>query len=178
MAPAILILAAGYFIGGLLGDLAFKRTPRGRVLISLLGVVLGAVFLLLAMNTPAESQPSFMVFLMLTALFMPFASPNVISTVHDITVPEVRSTALAVQYFIENAGAALAPFIAGLIAIQASLHEAILLICITAWALGALLLVITAYLIPVDVKNLREEIAARAEAERSRPPLMPSTEVN
>ena len=54
--------------------------------------------------------------LMLTALFIPFASPNVISTVYDITLPEVRSTALSIQYFIEDVGAALAPLMAGIIA--------------------------------------------------------------
>ena len=40
MAPVILILAAGYFIGGLLGDLLFKRTKKGRILIANAGVFL------------------------------------------------------------------------------------------------------------------------------------------
>jgi len=49
-------------------------------------------------------------------LFMPFASANVVSTVYDITLPEVRSTALSIQYFMENFGAAMAPLLAGFIA--------------------------------------------------------------
>src|SRR5512140_2738810 len=48
-------------------------------------------------------------------LFMPFSSPNVTSTVFDISLPEVRSSAQAVEYFIENSGAALAPTLAGAI---------------------------------------------------------------
>jgi MFS family permease len=168
MAPAVLVLALGYFVGGFLGDLLFKRTPRGRVLVSLVGVVLGAVFLLLTLNVPLPDQTLFLVLLIATALFMPFASPNVISTVHDITLPEVRSTALSIQYFIENAGAALAPLMAGLIAVQSSLHNAIMFICLTAWALGAFFLVFTAYLVPEDIHILRAEMEERAEFERQR----------
>ena len=69
------------------------------------------------------NQWLFLVMLALTALFIPFASPNVISTVYDITLPEVRSTALSIQSFIESAGAALSPLIAGLIADRSSLHD-------------------------------------------------------
>jgi hypothetical protein len=105
---------------------------------------------------------------MMTALFIPFASANVIATVYDITLPEVRSTALAVQYFIENGGAALAPLIAGLIARSYSLQIAILAICISAWILGAIFLAITAYLVPHDVNILRNQMRERAEIERQR----------
>jgi len=106
--------------------------------------------------------------LMLTALFIPFASPNVISTVYDITLPEVRSTALAVQYFIENGGAALAPLLAGIIAVNYSLHTAILVICVTTWIMGAILLGATAYLVPHDINTLRNQMAERAAFEQAR----------
>jgi hypothetical protein len=43
--------------------------------------------------------------------------------------PEVRSTAQAASYFIENAGAAFAPIITGVIADAIDLKTAILLIC-------------------------------------------------
>src|SRR5690554_3123599 len=128
MAPAILVLAAGYFLGGAAGDFLFKRTPRGRVLVSLFGVLTGAILLSITMQVPVENTGLFTALLMVTAVFIPFASANVISTVYDITLPEVRSTALAVQYFIENGGAALAPLLAGIIAAQTSLGNAILVI--------------------------------------------------
>jgi len=166
MAPAVLVLASGYFVGGALGDLAFKYTPRGRVLVSLVGVILGAVFLAITMSVPIENQIFFLVMLMFTALFIPFASPNVISTVYDITLPEIRSTALSIQYFIENAGAALAPLLAGIIASTSSLHNAILIICVAAWVLDAIFFAVTAYLVPVDIRTLRKQMSERAEFER------------
>ena len=168
MAPAVLVLAFGYFIGGAIGDFLFKRTPRGRILVSMIGVLAGAILLTLTMNVPIENQVLFIVLLILTSLFIPFASANVIATVYDITLPEVRSTALAIQYFIENGGAALAPLMACIIAVNASLHSAILIICVSAWIIGSILLAFTAYLVPVDIHTLRSQMQERAEIERKR----------
>ena len=168
MAPAVLVLSAGYFVGGTLGDFFFKRTPRGRVLVSMVAVLTGAILLSITMSVPLDNQGLFTAMLMLTALFIPFASPNVISTVYDITLPEVRSTALAVQYFIENAGAALAPLLAGFIAVQFSLHTAILVICVTTWIMGAIFLAVTAYLVPHDINTLRSQMRERAALEQAR----------
>lgn len=166
MAPAILVLASGYFIGGATGDYFFKRTPRGRVLVSMVAVLVGAILLTITINVPTANRSLFTIMLMATAIFIPFASPNVISTVYDITLPEIRSTALAVQYFIENGGAALAPLLAGYIARGSSLGFAILIICVSAWILGSIFLAFTAYLVPHDIHTLREQMQARADHER------------
>ena len=168
MAPAILVLAAGYFVGGALGDFLFQRTPRGRLLVSLFGVLTGAILFTITLSVPIGDQNVFLVMMMITALFIPFASANVTSTVYDITLPEVRSTALSIQYFIENFGAALAPLLAGFIARSYSLHIAILVICVSAWLLSAILLGFTAYLVPQDIHTLREQMEQRAEVERQR----------
>lgn len=167
MSIVVLVLAAGYVLGGAAGDAAFKRTPRGRLLVSMVAVLLGAIFLAVAINVPAESRGLFFVFLVLTAVFMPFAAPNVVSAVNDITLPEVRSTAVAIQYFIENAGAATAPLLAGIIAVRANLGTAILLICTSAWILCAIFFGVAARLIPHDIAVLRAQLRERAEKERA-----------
>ena len=166
MVPVVLVLAVGYFVGGAAGDFFFKRTPRGRLLVSMVAVLLGAVLLLITMNIPIENQMLFLVMLMVTAVFIPFAAPNVVATVHDIALPEVRSTALAVHYFVESAGAALAPLLAGLIAVRSSLHNAILLICFSAWVLCTVFLAFAAHLAPPDIEALRRAMRDRAEQER------------
>ncbi len=168
MGTAILVLASGYFLGGVVGDLAFRHTPRGRLLVAMVSVLVGAVLLSLTLRTPVQARGQFLVLLSLTALFMPVAAPNVISSVYDITLPEVRSTALAIQYFIENGGAAAAPLLAGYIAVRASLGEAILWISVVAWALGAVILGTAAYVVPRDIAVLRHQLRERAELERSR----------
>ncbi len=168
MAPAILVLSAGYFIGGALGDFLFKRTPRGRLLIAMVGVITGAIFLAITLNVPVANQVVFLLTLLITSLFIPFASTNVISTVYDITLPEVRSTALSIQYFIENIGAALAPWMAGLIAVRYNLGTAFLVICTTAWLLGTLFLGLTAWLVPEDIAVLRRQMRQRADDDIAR----------
>jgi MFS family permease len=164
MAPVILILAAGYFVGGAAGDFLFKFTKKGRIIVSIVGVVLGAIFLVLAITTPIEAKNQFLVFMCLTAIFMPLSSTNVVATVYDVTVPEVRSTAQAVEYFIENGGAAFAPIITGIIADATSLQTAILLIPSIAWGLCFIFYIGALFTIDKDHSDLRAQMAARAKA--------------
>lgn len=167
MVPAVLVLAVGYFAGGTAGDFFFKRTPRGRAIVSTAAVLLGALLLVFALNVPAENQGLFLVMLSLTAFFIPFASPNVIAMVYDVTLPEVRSTALAVESFIESAGATLAPLMAGAMAVRSSLHNAILLICVSTWIVCSVFFAITAYLVPRDIATLRRQMRERADHEQA-----------
>ena len=167
MVTAVLVLASGYFVGGALGDWVFKRTPRGRLIVCTTGTLLGAILLSLTLSIPIERQGLFLAALSVTALFIPFAAPNVISTVYDVTLPEVRSTAMAIQSFIEESGAALAPLMAGLIATGSSLKNAILIICVSAWLLCAFFFVFAAYLVPRDIEALRQQMRERAEHEQA-----------
>ena len=169
MAPAILVLASGYFVGGSIGDYFFKRSPKGRVLVSMVGVITGAVLLFITFNIPVGENLLFGILLAVTALFMPIASPNVTSTVNDITLPEVRSTAIAIQYFIESSGAALAPLIAGLISDFLRSNNdpsprgtALLIICISTWLLCGLFFFLTSKIIKKDIDDLKSELRSRA----------------
>ncbi len=168
MAVAVLVLALGYIVGGSLGDLLFKRTPRGRVLVAIAGVVLGMLLIVPTLYVPVENQTLFLILLSLTAIFLPFSSPNVTSTVCDVTLPEVRSTAMAIQYFIESAGAATAPLLAGWIADRSSLQNAILIICVSTWALCALFYSLVALWVPRDIAALRQAMRERAAQEREK----------
>jgi len=164
MVPVVLILAAGYFVGGTLGDWAFKKTRKGRIIVSSTGVIMGAVFLLLAMNTPIDNQTQFLIFMSLTAIFMPLSSPNVLATIYDVTVPEVRSTAQSVEYFIENSGAAFAPILAGVIADAFNMGTAIVWISVTAWVVCFFIYLGALFFIDNDIQSLRDEMASRAKA--------------
>jgi MFS transporter, Spinster family, sphingosine-1-phosphate transporter len=169
MAPAILVLASGYFFGGALGDFFFKKTPKGRVLVSMVGVLIGAVLLYLTLNVELANKLLFGVLLAITALFIPIASPNVTSTVNDVTVPEIRSTAIAIQYFIESSGAALAPLLTGVISdyLRANNNPsprgtAILIICISTWVLCGIFFFLTSKIITKDIGSLHAELNRRA----------------
>ncbi len=163
MAPVILILAAGYFVGGALGDWLFKYTRKGRILISAIGVIMGVIFMYLALNTPIADHTRFFILMCITAVFIPLSSANVLSTIYDITIPEVRSSAQAVESFIENIGAAAAPAIAGAIALTHTMGYSILWICVITWVLCFVLYLGAFFTIDKDIDNLRGQMAERAK---------------
>jgi predicted MFS family arabinose efflux permease len=163
MLVAIATLSAGYFVGGSLGDAIYQRTPRGRMLVAAGGVLLGAFFLYFTVNVPATNTLAFAILLGITGVNMSIAAPNVIATVHDTTVPEARSTARSIHKLVEDGGAALAPFLAGVIAMRASLQTAILTISICAWLMCAVLFFTTAYVVPRDIEKLRQIMAQRVK---------------
>ena len=169
MGPVVLIMAGGYFVGGSLGDWLFKRTQKGRIIVACVGVILGAIFLFLALNTPIHETTTFFILMCFTALFMPFSSPNVVSTVFDISLPEIRSSAQAVEYFVENSGAALAPTLAGAIALAThSKQFAIQVVCISAWIICFFLYLGALFFIEGDIHSLRGQMQTRADKERAK----------
>jgi MFS family permease len=166
MGIAVLVLAAGYPLGGAIGDFAFRRTPRGRAIVAGTAVIVGAILLVITLNIPSENYWLFTAMLALTAIFIPVAAPNVVSSVSDVTLPEVRSTAVSIQYFIESSGAALAPWLAGRIADQSSLKSAFILICVSTWLICGAIYLTVALVIPKDIATLRRQLAERADLER------------
>jgi fucose permease len=99
---------------------------------------------------------------------MPLSSPNVIATVYDVTMPEVRSSAQAVEYFIENFGAAFAPLIAGIIADESNLQTAILFLCIISWILCFFFYLGTLFVITGDFNSLQNQLTERVKKEKER----------
>jgi len=173
MAPTIIILALGYPFGGMLGDYFFKKSTRGRVLVAMVGVLTGAILIYITFGIPYDQTTIFTLMFMMTALFMPIAAPNVTTTVNDVTLPEIRSTAMSIQYFIESSGAALSPFITGIIsdALKAANNptprgNAILIISVSTWIFCGIFFFFTSRIIPKDIKCLRDEMKKRADVDK------------
>lgn len=163
MAPAILLMAAGYPAGGWLGDKFFKKHKGGRLMAGEIGIVLGMIGLFLAIQTPASQTILFAIMMCLAAFFMPFASPNVISTMYDVTLPEVRSSAQSIESLIETAGSCSAPILAGLLADASSVGNAIIVICTAAWALCVIFMMVAILFVPADINSLHQQLEERAK---------------
>ena len=162
MAPSIIMMAISYPTGGWLGHKLFKRTKRGRLIISVIGAALSIVGLWLFIHVPTSQTLLFGLVLGATAFIMPLPSPNIVSTMYDVTVPEVRSTAQAIESFLESIGAATAPLLAGAIADVTTVGDAILWICTIAWSLCVIFLLAAIYFIPKDIDALHQELESRA----------------
>jgi MFS family permease len=112
-------------------------------------------------------SPSSILFLILgfiTTLTIPIAGPNVAATIQEISLPEVRSTALATLTFFENVGSATAPLITGYFADNIGLTWAIVTIVTVTWSVCSLFLGLTAYLLPKDVVHVKQQLKKKAES--------------
>jgi len=61
----------------------------------------------------------------------------------------------------------VAPLLAGLIAVESSLENAILIICVSTWVICSIFLAVAARLVPEDIRTLRSQMRDRADAERA-----------
>lgn len=163
-----LALVIGYFGGGYLGDQLFKRENRGRMVLASAGTLVGGITLIIAFLLPMTNKTLFLGLLFITGLCLAGISPNLVATVHDITPPEVRSTAQAFRQLFMDGGAAAAPFVAGLIAVRTSLHRAILSTSIISWLVGTILVLLITRYVSSDIANLRKVLQNRAERSQIR----------
>jgi hypothetical protein len=81
--------------------------------------------------------------------------------VQDITEPEVRSTAHSIIGVAETAGSALAPLLAGFLAVRSSLGNAMQVITLTAWGIGLVILTYVLVVVPRDIQRLRDVMKTR-----------------
>jgi MFS family permease len=167
MLGAVLAMSIGAFTAGYIGDKLFERTPRGRLMVSATGVITSSVLLFITLTLPQDAPPAlFGVMLAATAFFVLFSGPNVIGTIQDITLPEVRSTALSVQYFVENIGAAAAPLLVGSLSValgEGGLSQAILIVCMVTYIACGLFLLFAVWRVPADIAEFKSQMRARAD---------------
>ena len=162
MIPAVLMIGAGYFMGGILGDLAYKKFKTGRLIVSIAGILLGAIFLTITLYVPVEKVTVFRILLSVTCFFIPLASPNIATSVYDVVLPEVRSSATSIQYFLGNIGSAFAPLLAGAISQISSLQTALLTISLSAWLITAAILGIGIFYFRGDMDRMHAVLEKRA----------------
>jgi MFS family permease len=162
MAPLVLIMAVGTFLGGWLGDWLFARNRKGRIIVIVVTILLAVVFLWAAMSIPVENKVLFFILMAITAFVMPMAGANLTSTMTDVIVPEVRSSANAVLNLIGDSGNAFAPIAAGIVADSFNIGAAILWVGGIAWLIAALSYGVLLFFIDNDIDHLRSTMKERA----------------
>jgi len=155
-------LIIGYFSGGFFGDKLFSRNKRGRMIVSSAGTICGGATLVAAFLLPLSTRSPFIILLFISGLFLSSVSPNLVASVHDVTLPEVRSSAQAFRQVFIDISAAAAPFVAGLIAVNTSLHAAILSASVVSWIVATGLVLLITYYVSDDIEDLRNKLKHRA----------------
>ncbi len=154
-ACAVASIGVGIPVAGLLGDKMFAKESSGRLKVGFLTAV-GSVFLVAAIAMPAGFKSTFLLLISVGSFFSSFASPNVAAAISDVSDPGIRSSALAIQSFVETLGSAVSPAIAGVIAYKTSLtftFISVLSISTVFWAIFFL----------IAIKNIKEDLRKRPQ---------------
>jgi MFS family permease len=154
---------AGAPVGGWLADMWRKRTPRGRLLVQMIGVLGGAPFVALCGLTPSVG----MLILALTVwgFFKGLYDANIFASVFDVVRPEARGTAAGFMNAVGwLAGGGSAPIVIGIIAQRESLGLAIALASTVYIAAGLLLLTGIVFFVKRDAERMQAELSGGQEA--------------
>lgn len=163
--PCLIALSVGYPLGGFLGDSLFRKQKDGRVKIMMAGVLLASLCLLIAFQmTNFQAQP-FIILLVLVSLFMGFTWPNLMASVLDVTLPEVRGFTNGIVVLFHSFGTFIAPVLLSILQVQIGLSGAILWMCLGAWLICLLLLVGLLFFVSDDIEHLRKHMAYRSHLE-------------
>ncbi len=164
--PALTALTLGYPLGGMIGDGLFRKSRRGRVITSVIGIALSMLFLLLSFQIGNVRGTLFILLMMFTGLFMALERPNVIAMVFDITLPEIRSTSMAIMMLFQLIGSVIGPMLVGILIPKIGLEQALLWVCVGAWGSSLVLLFGISRLLPKEIEWLRKQMAYRSQLER------------
>jgi MFS family permease len=144
----------GSVLGGMMADRLRQRTPAGRVLVQMLGVLGGAPFVFLCGQT--DSVLLLVGALTAWGLFKGLYDANIFAAVFDVVPAEARgSTAGMMNMLGWLGGGATAPYVIGLIAEQKGLGWAISSAAAVYLLAAALLLAAATGMRPADRASLR-----------------------
>ena len=162
----------GSIIGGRLGDHYFKKGKlKARVLISIIGLVFGILLLMLFYLLPFFTETtlqvilSWVIFLILGYLgffFTSFVMGNQFAIYSEVSLPEVRSTANALNGLIANIGGIIGNLtISSLIESDISLLPYAFLLVLIIWLCGTFFWIIPYYYYPRESKECRDILLKR-----------------
>ena len=110
--------------GGWLADFMQRRRPEGRLLTCMLGFLLGAPLVLLALSI--HTLPLFIAVFIVACISLNFCTGPLNAVIQDVVAPNMRATAIGLALLLAHLlGDAAAPTIVGLISDNTSLGTAL-----------------------------------------------------
>lgn len=106
----------GLFLGGWASDRAGRRSPRGRVVVGAIALVVAAPLAALAFSLGPESLGLFIAVMSVAWVLQFFFHTSALPAVADVVQPALRSTAIAIFFALFYLfGGALGPIITGIL---------------------------------------------------------------
>src|SRR6266699_1886377 len=147
----------GTLIGGWLADFMQRRRPEGRLLTCMLGFLLGAPLVLLALSIHTLSL--FIPVFIVACISLNFCTGPLNAVIQDVIVPNMRATAIGLALLLAHLlGDAAAPSIIGLISDHSSLGTALMVTGPTFLFLAGLVCLIGLKTVARDMRRMQEQL--------------------
>lgn len=162
----------GSIIGGRLGDKYFRSGKlKGRVIVSLIGLIVGISLLLAFYLIPFYTETTlqivfswifFVIIGYLGFFFVAFSSGNQFAIYSEVSLPEVRSTANAMNGLMVNLGGIIGNLlISSMIERNMSLLPFAIFIVLIIWLSGSFFWIIPYFYYPNELKECRDTLLKR-----------------
>lgn len=165
MVPALLAMALGYIIGGIIGDFISRKRKSGRILVSVIGIVLALILFTIALQISPSRHLVFIIMLCSTGTFTAMAYPNMVVMAFEITLPEIRSSVIALLILLQMAGSLVGPLAVRALTDQIGIRAAMSWVTTGAWGLAMVFLTAMLFSIPDEIDHVREHLAFRSKLE-------------
>jgi MFS family permease len=163
-APGALAGFLGVILGGRIADALYRRSPSGRVLVTLFGLVAPIAPLVAAFN--ADSFTTFVAMLFIAQTMSSSALGGAAATSQALVLPRMRGTATATFFLATTlVGLALGPFMAGYVSATNGDDLALgVLSTLVAAPIGLVLLVVAIRTVPAALASIDQRAKAAGEA--------------
>ncbi len=150
---------AGTLLGGWLADFIQKRYPEGRMFTSMMGFLLGAPLVLIALSI--HTLPLFIGMFVLAGISLNFCTGPLNAVIQDVIVPNMRATAVGLALLLAHLlGDAAAPTIIGLFSDKFSLGTALLITAPTFLFLAGISCLIGVKTVRRDMQRMQAQLHA------------------
>lgn len=147
---------AGTLIGGWLADAAQRRWPQGRLLVAMIGFLLGAPLVLIALFV--HSLLLFIAVFVLAGIALNFCTGPLNAVIQDVVTPTMRATAVGLALLLAHLlGDAASPTIIGSLADHYTLATALIITAPTCLFLAGLICLIGLRTVAQDMHNMQKQ---------------------
>lgn len=147
----------GTILGGWIADFLQKRHPEGRLFTSMLGFLIGAPLVLLALFI--QNLPLFIAIFIVAAISLNFCTGPLNAVIQDIIAPNMRATAVGLALLLAHLlGDAAAPTIIGLISDYATLRTALIVTAPTFLFLAGIVCLLGLKTVARDMNRMQKQL--------------------
>lgn len=147
----------GTILGGWIADLIQKRYPQGRLFTSMLGFLIGAPLVLVALFI--QNLPLFITVFIVAAISLNFCTGPLNAVIQDIIAPNMRATAVGLALLLAHLlGDAAAPTIIGLISDHSTLGTALIVTAPTFLFLAGLVCLLGLKTVAKDMLRMQKRL--------------------